>query len=84
MNRGIRQGFDADLVGQFAKKMNLKITFVDVPQFKLLIPKLLDKSADIIGAGMTVTTQRKAPHQLLIALFHGHAGFCLQDDGSTD
>lgn len=58
--KGIQQGFDYELLKEFAKQQHLRIDTVVPDEASELIPALLDGRADLIATGMSVTPERQA------------------------
>lgn len=57
-NAGEWEGFDVEMMEEFAKSINAKLVMVQI-SFDGIIPALLSKKCDMIAAGMTVTPSRK-------------------------
>lgn len=58
--KGIQQGFDYELLKEFAKQHGLRIDTVVPNDASDVIPALLEGRADVIAAGMSVTPERQA------------------------
>jgi len=60
-------GFDIDIITVVAKRIQYKITFIDMP-FKTLIPAIQTGKIDVIASGLTETRERAK--QVLFAPAH--------------
>ena len=58
--KGIQQGFDYELLKEFAKQHQLRIDTVVPDEASELIPALLEGRADVIATGMSITPERQA------------------------
>lgn len=63
------KGFDVDLINKIAKKLNLKVKFVDMP-FEGLLPALGNK-IDLVIAGLTKTEEREKIVDFTKPYFYG-------------
>lgn len=82
-NEGQWEGFDVDMMNDFAKSINMKLEMVQI-NFDGIIPALLSGKCDMIAAGMTVTQEREKVVLFSHSTFDNGLSIAVKNGGKTE